>query len=1007
MKFNLYICSMLIMLQGHFAIAQETNSCSDNSFLYSSDPNTIEYDNMVSGYHSTIIKEVDGVVKTWGNKAHPNGSDNLYSPTEVNSTNGFNYAGEILKITMGSNQNDTQFIILTTDGLYIWGDQGVVVHQNVKSGSAFGKANPTVTANVTGTNTYSLPMGVSPLDVKMMFGSYQTLAIVTHSGEAWILTLYNYLYGDGSSGSGNTAIWHRVHKSSTVDGATVDGTLDNVVAMRGNPTAMMALTADGKVYTWGRYVLLGNDTPNLTRTYATEMVLPIGVTPKMIGMTGITSSISYYLLATTGELYALGYNGSRQLGDFTTSTSRTWIRPLMSENGSPLPPVAWISPNEHDGQHPAINVLTQDGKLWSWGSNVLGMIGGSEINMDPIFMGRGLDNDHQLIAVETGGHTTMVVEQCSKRYGYIGHRTRGSMGDGTTDDVIEGLYNFSDTAEISLCGAPAAPKVADINICSGSVPLDLDNAFVGTVPFNHNLEWWTTEDRQPGTQVIDPSDVDDGIYYAFFVPISGGCDVPLASDLVNVSKGASQVSLFKTSTFVDVDGNGHASLGDYIIYNFAVTNIGGETISDLVLNDEQIGIANMLLTPNSMGSGQTITLSFNYYITSSDIQSKSVYNMATIRGGSTMGCTVIETSVDPNPLGPSDDGYDPDRPNHTYTFLPLDVLDSLCFEEVIGELFQWNVSSGGASYSQTITQPGTNAGFVFDIYELDNSFDMEINGMAASTQEIEFQRSSGLTQNVRFKDGTIWEDGIIEDIWKLRGETNKPIVRIIISPVGNIAMLGSKVSSSNPAYVLEPLELFNGNSFNTVNWNSVNDNTIKISQSIVGPTIMDGYGYGQNFTECDTYTLTKEGVFNDENNDNAAHPGETIRYTLTVKNAGDIDIYDLKVIDPMLGGEITVLPSGDLNSNGILDTYEEWVYTVDYVITQDDIKNKGVYNLATVIGENILGEELGPETSVDTDPLSPSDPNYDSTRPDHTFVPLKGRRLIITNPHIYQRVKSN
>lgn len=339
------------------------------------------------------------------------------------------------------------------------------------------------------------------------------------------------------------------------------------------------------------------------------------------------------------------------------------------------------------------------------------------------------------------------------------------------------------------------------------------------------------------------------------------------------------------------------------------------------------------------------------------------------------------------------------------------IISSLCTEDVQGETFEWSYSEGQprgqSSVSRMITQPGTNADFVFDIYELDNSFNMEINDVLLARREMEFQKARKLTQNIRFADGTIWEAGGIDDIWKLIGVTNKPIIRVIISPLGMISLYGSKVSASNSAYALQPLQLFGGNTLNVISWNADSNNNIKISQNLAGATKMSGYGYGRSFTECETYTLKKQGVFNDENGDGIAQRGETITYTLTVKNAGDIDIYNLKVNDPMLGGDITMVPSGDINSNGVLDKNEVWVYTVTYVIKQTDINNKGVYNLASVTGRNELNEDLDLETSVDPNPLVPSDPNYDPNRPNHTFVALKGRSLIITNPHIYQRIKNN
>jgi|26BtaG_2_1085354.scaffolds.fasta_scaffold00030_51 uncharacterized repeat protein (TIGR01451 family) len=337
----------------------------------------------------------------------------------------------------------------------------------------------------------------------------------------------------------------------------------------------------------------------------------------------------------------------------------------------------------------------------------------------------------------------------------------------------------------------------------------------------------------------------------------------------------------------------------------------------------------------------------------------------------------------------------------------FDIL-GLCYEFVQGESFTWSYpTSTQTTITQSLTQPGTNAGFVFDIYELDNSFNMNINGILITTQEIQFQKSGGLTQNIRFADGTIWENGVIQDIWKLRGETNKPIVRVEISSLGAISIYGSKVSSSSPTYSLEPLELFEGNSFNAIVWNENEPNTIIVTQNVIGATLMDGYGSGQNIVPCETYTLEKEGVFNDENGDNASQPGETISYTLTVKNAGDLDIYDLELTDPMLGGLISSAYTGDDNNDGVLNKTEEWVYLLTYTITQADIVQKGVYNLAMVKGKNVLNEDLDPETSIDPTPLDPSDPMYEPTKPNHTFVALKGRSLLITNPNIYQKVKRN
>ncbi|MDX1774889.1 putative repeat protein (TIGR01451 family) [Oceanihabitans sediminis] len=336
---------------------------------------------------------------------------------------------------------------------------------------------------------------------------------------------------------------------------------------------------------------------------------------------------------------------------------------------------------------------------------------------------------------------------------------------------------------------------------------------------------------------------------------------------------------------------------------------------------------------------------------------------------------------------------------------------SLCYELVAGEHFTWSYSNSysGTTVAETITQPGTNGGFVFDIYELDNSFNMEINGVVLSSYEIEFQ-SNGTPApgiNIEFVDGDQYETDTEGAIWQMTGTTENPLIRVNISPSGLVHMYGSKTSGGE----LYPLQFKQDvspvNYFNTVPWNANSENIIVVTQNVVGATLMNGYGSGQNIIPCRTYSLEKDGVFNDENNDGLAQVGETITYTLRVDNVGDIDIYNLKVTDVILGGELNEIPIGDDNSDGILNKNEVWVYTVLYSITQGDIDNKGVYNIASVSGQNVLNEILDPEFSTDPTPLDINDPNYDPRRPNHTFVPLKGRTLVITNPNIYHKVRGN
>lgn len=337
-------------------------------------------------------------------------------------------------------------------------------------------------------------------------------------------------------------------------------------------------------------------------------------------------------------------------------------------------------------------------------------------------------------------------------------------------------------------------------------------------------------------------------------------------------------------------------------------------------------------------------------------------------------------------------------------------VGSPCSLPVQGNTFSWNYTSepNGSTVSQTITQPASNGGFVFDIYALDNSFNMSINGTDLAVDELQFQ-SSGTPGpiNIEFADGDQYETDTQGDIWQMAGTQQHPLIRVKISAAGAISLYGSK-TSGGPLF---PLVLTQGNSFNTMPWNSTSANNIIVTQVVTGTTSIDGYGYGLNIVDCNpVYTISKDGVFNDENSDGYAEAGETITYTFKVKNIGTNAAYNIVVNDPQLGGEITASPSGDTNNDGALDAganRETWTYTVSYTVTAQDIANGGIYNQANVTGGNGVGNRFDPVLSKDPTPLLPGDGHYDSTRPNHTFVFLKSIIPVRTNPQLLNPVSGN
>jgi len=86
--------------------------------------------------------------------------------------------------------------------------------------------------------------------------------------------------------------------------------------------------------------------------------------------------------------------------------------------------------------------------------------------------------------------------------------------------------------------------------------------------------------------------------------------------------------------------------------------------------------------------------------------------------------------------------------------------------------------------------------------------------------------------------------------------------------------------------------------------------------------------------------------------------GSVVTYTLSVVNTGNVTLAVTGISDTMTRMDGTpvaldaafVFVGGDSNSDGRLGLTEEWTYTADYTLTQDDIDAGGVRNSATVSG---------------------------------------------------------
>lgn len=451
-----------------YAAGLGCSSTDYNNFGYNAnnDPATIEYDNYVSAYHQTVARTFSGDFQIWGHFTASDGSGSVLSPQSINATNYPGLTGTILKASIGSNgYSHQQTIILATTGLFAMGSPGTVLSTDIINQRPFTKLTVDGRSN-------GLPPGVAPADVKMLVATYQTLALLTCTGEVWVLSQTAAMRGNGSEGNART--WHRTRTSTA--GSTP---LDQVIAIRASTAAMMALKTDGTLWTWGIQAYRGDGSAPELWTIATEMTRPKSGTIKMIGVTSDKKFASFYVLYTDGWLYSLGNNAKRQLGDWTTTERRSWTRPrYQSASGPQMNDIRWISAMEHDWKYPALNAINEGMSLFNWGAEQGHSLGRGNMSETPVDPGMplGLGHSDQILSVEAGGHTTMFTEKCQENFGYVGHRVHGSMGNGSLENTYESQINYN-TAYVPICGAMNTPVIgafvinATGDVCQGATIL--------------------------------------------------------------------------------------------------------------------------------------------------------------------------------------------------------------------------------------------------------------------------------------------------------------------------------------------------------------------------------------------------------------------------------------------------------------------------------------------------------------------------------------------------------
>ena len=539
-------------------------------------------------------------------------------------------------------------------------------------------------------------------------------------------------------------------------------------------------------------------------------------------------------------------------------------------------------------------------------------------------------------------------------------------GDGCADvgETIDYSFVVTNTGNVTLINVLVTDPLVTVN----GGPITLTVGQVDTTTFT-------------ATYVITQADIDAGVV-TNTATVTGeapdGTTVSAMSNSVSTAlTSCPEIEIVKTGVWNDANGDGCADVGETIDYSFVVTNTGNVTLINVLVTDPLVTVNGGPITL-TVGQVDTTTFTATYVITQADIDAGVVTNTATVTGEAPDGTTVsamsnsvstaltscseieiVKTGVwnDANGDGCADVGETIDYSfvvTNTGNVTLINVLVTDPLVTVNGgpiTLTVGQVDSTTFTATYVITQADIDAGVVTNTATVTgeapdgttvSAMSNSVSTALTSCPEIEIVKTG--VWNDTNGDGCADVGETIDYSFVVTNTGNVTLTNVIVTdPLvavvgGPITLTVGQVDSTTftATYVITQADIDAGVVTNTatVTGEAPDGTTVSAMSNSVSTTL----------TSCAAIEIVKTGVWNDANGDGCADVGETIDYSFTVTNTGNVILTNVLVTDPLvtvLGGPIT-LNVGQSDST---------TFTATYIITQADIDAGEVTNTATVTGE--------------------------------------------------------
>ncbi|WGM19959.1 hypothetical protein QEH68_18335 [Paenarthrobacter sp. OM7] len=487
-------------------------------------------------------------------------------------------------------------------------------------------------------------------------------------------------------------------------------------------------------------------------------------------------------------------------------------------------------------------------------------------------------------------------------------------------------------------------------------------------------------------------------------PDNGGVTSNEDSTETPVTAPAPALTIEKTAGApVDTNNSGITDAGDTIAYTFTVTNNGNVPLHDVKVNDPKIGAVTCKATTLAVGETIDCAADAPYVVTEADELHGSVDNSATSSAVDPDGdpvtsvpdttttevivpvpSLVIEKTagapVDTNNSGITDAG---DTIAYTFTVTNngnVPVKSVAVVDPLVGtvacdvtELAPGAKATCAAAAVYTITAEDEKAQVVRntahatgvdpDAGEVDSDPDSTNTPVTEQSPALTLEKTAGAPKDAN-GNGVTDAGDTIAYTFKITNDGNVPVRDIKINDplVGVVNCDGTELAagesmncSASEPYVLTQADVDTGKVLNVATATGTDPDNESTTSNEDSTTT--------DIARAGSLKIEKSAHLWDANDNKLADANETIKYSFTVTNTGNVTISDVKVNDPKIGA--VICPETVLAPGQSVTCEAEELYTV----TQAEVDAGSVDNVATASGTPPVGLDL-----VSSDPGSVSVP---------------------------------